>query len=372
MSVAPKAASAVTFREARFDDYKQVAAIQARRGLAPKSFEEWQHLWVNNPLYKKLAAWHLGWVAENEDGEIVGYAGHIPLSYEFRGREIIAAAAHGLSIDRLYRGKGVYLLRRHVMDELTDVVLTSNTNPNSARLCDAMCSRVPTGNWSQAAFWIVNYRKFLDSALGKKGWPKWLSLPASAALVARDRLTTTGTWMLRDGRSKVENCEGFDERFDRFWEKLREANPNKFLATRSREVLQWHFQYSLARNRVWVVTAEDNSGMTGYAIFCRKDLPAIGLTRARLIDFQVLNDNVEMLIPMLSRAFRRCQDEGVHMLEAFGFAPAKQRVIESLKPYHRQFAAWIYFYRARDRALAKELEDGAVWDPCQFDGDSTL
>lgn len=360
----------VTLREARFDDFIAIESVQARNGLVAKNHEEWQHLWIDNPLYRKLAHWHIGWVAESEDGKIVGYVGHVPLSYEFKGRQIVAACAHGLVIDSSHRGNGVYLLKCHLSDKYTDVVLTSTANPNSGRHLDVLCSRVPTGNWSEAAFWITSHHGFAESILRRRRWPEWLSWPASAALALRDRASKPRIWRPKEDKSEIQVCSGFDERFDTFWEALKQAYPDRLLATRSREFLQWHFKYALARNEVWIVTA-GAPRISAYAIFCRQDNRAIGLKRVRLIDFQALSPDSELLIPMLAWAFRRCQGEGIHMLEAFGFRPEKQQWIDSLRPY-RRLAFWSYFYRARDKTLGRQLEDPAVWDPTHFDADSTL
>ncbi|MGB9254840.1 MAG: hypothetical protein WCC25_08405 [Candidatus Korobacteraceae bacterium] len=364
-------ASPVVFREARFEDYEDVAAVQSRNRLSFKSREEWKRLWIENPAYKQVSQWHLGWVAQNQDGKTVGYVGHVPLSYEFRGQRIIAACAYGLVIDRDYRGHGVHLLRRHLSDKCTDVVLTSTANVNSGELCDALCSRVPTGNWGETAFWITNYRGFAASGLRSTFWPNWLARPGSVALALRDAMSKDRGWTRIQSTCALELVSGFDERFDAFWNALKQAFPERFLATRSTESLQWHFKDALARGTLWILTAGD-SPMRAYAVFCRDDNSAIGLTRVRLIDFQTLDPNAIGLESMIAWAFRRCQEQGIHMLEAFGLRPEKERVINGLSPYRRKLDFWCYFYRVRDKGLAQQLRDPTVWDPSLFDADSAL
>ena len=250
MAISPNGvAPAVVFRDAHFEDYEAIASVQFRNGLTAKPLEQWKHLWIENPVYKNLTQWHDGWVAENADGKIVGYVGHVPLSYEFGGRQIVAACAHGLSIDAVHRGYGVHLLKRHLSDKYTDVVLTSTASPDSAPLLDVLCSRVPTGNWGEAAFWITNHHGFAASVLRTRHWPQWLSWPASAALAPWDRVSNPLATMRTDGKSEIKICSNFDERFDTFWESLKRAYPDRFLATRSREVLQWHFKYALAQRQ---------------------------------------------------------------------------------------------------------------------------
>ena len=74
------------FREATFEDYAQVSALESEYGLQTKSLEEWRHLWIHNPVYRQLPEWPIGWVCENEDDQIVGCIANIPLRYEFGDR----------------------------------------------------------------------------------------------------------------------------------------------------------------------------------------------------------------------------------------------------------------------------------------------
>jgi hypothetical protein len=174
--------------------------------------------------------------------------------------------------------------------------------------------------------------------------------------------------------SEVRLCSDFDQRFDVFWQELQQAYPNRLLATRSREVLDWHFKYALAGNRVWIWTLNEaaSSRILAYAIFCRGDNPQIHLKRMCLTDFQSLNGDHEVLVPMLSSALRKCKEEGIHMLEAFGFRPDKQCVIDRTAPYRRRLRAWAYFYRTANPELRDQLQQVDVWDPSQFDGDASL
>lgn len=57
----------------------------------------------------------------------------------------------------------------------------------------------------------------------------------------------------------IEFCDGFDERFDSFWNGLRAKNQNKLLAVRSRHAFEWHFQFALREQRLWIATDGDAS-----------------------------------------------------------------------------------------------------------------
>ena len=43
-------AKALKLREARFEDYSGVCALESKFHLVAKSNEDWTHLWVDNPV----------------------------------------------------------------------------------------------------------------------------------------------------------------------------------------------------------------------------------------------------------------------------------------------------------------------------------
>src|SRR5579864_5039183 len=93
----------VKIREASFEDYPQIVALESKYGLETKCNEEWKHLWCNNPAYRQYQkSLPIGWVLEGEDRTIVGSLGNIPLFYEFEGRRLLASVAHAWVIDVPY------------------------------------------------------------------------------------------------------------------------------------------------------------------------------------------------------------------------------------------------------------------------------
>jgi len=361
----------VKTREAVLGDYAQIAALGVRNGLDPKKREEWEHLWVNNPVFNRLPKWPIGWVAEN-DGEIVGYFGNIPVHYHFKGRDIVGASLYSTSLDAPFRGHAVLLIKRFLRwSHAVEYMVCTTANASSSKLIEATrAPHPPVGDWGNSVFWITNYDGFLAGAMEKTGLPKVLAYPASAALALWDKVTKPRSWMRQ--QCELQTCSGFDERFDVFWDELKRAYPERLLADRSRGALQWHFKYALEQKRVWILAFMDGPRIVAYAIFYRHDNRDINLKRVRLIDFQVLSGDTKLLVPMLAWALRRCQEEGIHMLEAYGFRPDKQSVIDGLAPYRRRLPSWFYFYKTWDKKLGEELKDPQVWDPSHYDGDSSL
>src|SRR4051812_13822250 len=64
-------AAALKIREASFDDYQAITALQERNGLATRSREQWQSLWMGNPVYERMHGnWPIGWVLQADEGVV--------------------------------------------------------------------------------------------------------------------------------------------------------------------------------------------------------------------------------------------------------------------------------------------------------------
>jgi hypothetical protein len=363
-----------TIREACFEDYPGIRALEVRYGLMSRDYEEWKNLWVNNPVYNQTRDWPIGWVLETKNKEIVGHIGNVPLSYEFCGHQIITTTGHALVVDPGYRGYSLPLLSCFYNQKNIDLFLGTTVNSSATKAHELFrARRVPVGVWNESSFWITDCPGFLASVLALKGMRllKPLAYPLSVGLQLKQTLSR---WAFKAGRNgtDISVCNTFDDRFDKFWYQLRRNRLHSLLATRSREMLEWHFQSALAQNRAWVVTLHNRHGINGYAIFYRQDKDAVHLKRLNLIDFQTLDGNNELLAPILCWAFEQCRSRGIHMLESIGFCPEKQRIIDELRPLKRKLSCWLYLYKTNDKVLAESLQDAQVWDPCGYDGDASL
>lgn len=360
-------------REANFDDYSEITRLQCEYQLATKQLEEWKHLWVDNPAQIK-AKLPIGWVLENLKHEIVGYLGNIPLFYEFQGETLLASVAHAWVVDERYRTYALQLLDRYFSQRAIDLFLNATVGPKACESFGVFqSSPAPVGDWNRASFWVTNYQQLVARWLTMKklSFVKPLSYLFTIGEAARDALQSqieTGKF----GNFGLRFCTGVDERFDCFWQQLRKSNHALLLGVRSQKTLEWHFRYALATNNAWIIVASQGGSITAYSVFFRHDNQTFGLKRVRLVDFQTLDGDLSVLAAMLKMALQRSRREGIHMLESIGFGPEKRKLITKLASYERKLPSWLYFYKARDKSLAVRLNDAAVWDPCQFDGDASL
>jgi hypothetical protein len=367
----------VRLRQASFEDYQQIASLQSHYFLKVDSFEEWEHLWLDNPLYRELQSnWSTGWVVEDHNRKIIGSVENIPLLYEFDGNRVIAATGRALVVEPAYRSASLLLLDRLINQPDVDLYLNNTVNKYSMGLVDFFeCKRVPVGRWDETAFWVTHYQECLEIFLLQKHCrlARPLSYPLSSIAFLVDRFLKRN---LHGGNVQVEVSPGFDERFDDFWRDLRRNNPRRLLAVRTREVLQWHFRKAFLSNQIWIATVvnSDSSGgsLAAYAIFLRNDNPELGLRRMLLVDYQSIDGNTELLSPILCWALRRCRNERIHILDSVGRWLEKGELFETFAPHRRTLDSWTYFYRAADPALAGSLRNRDAWAPSLFDGDSSL
>ncbi len=357
-------------REASFDDYHRIAALECSVGLKPRPPERWMRLWCENPAYHAIPGWPIGWVLEDH-GEIVGSIGNVPSIYHWRGRNYFAATLIGWAVDPRYRAFSLMLVAHHRRHPQTALHLVTTAGPMpQAVLTRLGWSKVPVGAWDHAAFWVTSYADALGAFFQHK-------LPRAAAaarllgapLAIADRIA-------RQRRFEID-CDlawepGFDPAFDAFWTELLKTRRATLLADRSARALKWHFGHALETGDAWVLTARRASRLAAYAIFERRDASSAGLRRMMLADFQTLAPDCPLASAMISRALERSRREGIHVLENLGCWMDAVQPLDLRTPNRRALPSWCYLYKAGDPELAAALEDSAAWYPTQYDGDATL
>lgn len=367
---------AVRCRLATLGDFERINALERRYRLGFRSYDEWSHMWVNNPVCKRAPNLPIGWVLEDPDGGIVGSIGSVPFGFEIQGREFIAGTSSAWVTEDGYRAYAPLLLERFLSQPDVDLHLGISPNGEAQPAVALHSQRVPVGVWDRAAFWVTNCWGFVESALEKRQvrFRSILRYPAWAAMVVhrslkRDALRAA---MRRRGRYEVATCTAFDLRFDELWQALRAAHPERLLFTRSREVLEWHFRYPFARKLAWISSVSDGDRLVAYAVFCRKDVSAIGLRRVRLIDYQSVDETDLPLMLILAETIDQCRRDGTAVLETIGWRLERGDLMARIAPYSRRLPSWQYFYSTSNPALLAMLKEPSAWNPMQYEGDPCI
>ena len=342
--------------------------------MLPESADTYSQIFLGNHQYFGGAALYpMGWVLETAHLQLVGHIGNIYLEYYLDGKRVISTCARSWVVDSDYRGRSLALLHAIWYQPNTDLLLNTTANVQASSVFAMKGAlKPPTGSYDRAAFWIIFHQEFVTSLLVKKTipFPKVLALPIGAVLSAVSWVRNIGRCYPKQ-HTYISEVDTIDERFDRFWEKLR-AQPNKLMCVRDRAAMAWRFDRPLRTGNAWIFSHENyDKEFTGYAVFLRQDSPEIGLRRMRLVDFQSEGDGAKFLHDVIEAALSRCHTESIHVLESVGFGNVRRKQIDALAPYQRQLPSWMFWYKvsAQNPELAKALMNPDVWDPCTYDGD---
>jgi hypothetical protein len=359
-------------RPARFDDYEQIARLEAALTPEASSPDDWRMLWHGSPLWPHLGKrWPIGWVLETEDREIVGCIGNIPLLYHLRGEHLMAASGRGWVVAPEYRGYALWLLDERFNQACVDLFIDTTIGPAASSAFNEFSNRIPVGDWETISYFITSYSAFATRAMRKLNLPlaRVLAPSAGAALRLKDVILGRGFPKTHSAYT-IESTDRFDSRFDAFWDELLRQNPDKLLAARDGATLSWHYSVPMRRGRLWILTASQNRQLRAYCIFKRHGATA-DVRRMRLVDYQTIDRDVDLLPDFLTVALRKCVAEDVCVLDKPGIGVGRTHAFDTLAPYRRK-QTWPYFYRAIDGGLAVELRQPKFWDPGEYDGDASI
>jgi len=359
-------------RIARFGDYEQIARLEQSHGLSTAPVADWKGYWTNNPLWPKVKDhWPIGWVLEDRDGNIVGSLCNIPSLSYLHGQELICANGRAWAVDKAYRGVALWLFGEYFAQERCDLFINTTVNALSARSFSSLSTRVPVGDWQSAAYFITDYRGFARAILSREHvpLPSAMAPLAAAALRAKDSFKASPP--AGGFRGEVQSIDHFDSRFDKFWQELHLRKEQMLLASRDRQTLQWHFKLQLKSRQLWIFAAARNELLRGYCIFKRQDAPN-NLRRMRLVDFQSIEPDANILNAVVDAALTKCQSEGMHLLELVGLGMPRLAAFEHRAPWKRTLPSWLFYYKANNAALEAQLREPRMWDPSLYDGDASL
>lgn len=371
-------------RTARLDDYEKIRQLALAHSLNFPPPEDWRSLWLDNPLMARLGKdWPIGWVLETATGEIVGNFGIVSSLYTFRGHDLISAAGRFWFVTAPYRGFALQLMDEYLNQPGVDLFINNAVSAPALGTFSRLLERIPLGDWESMSYFVAGYR-----GLAKKGlhtlrvpFAEALAYPAGAILRLKDAICNKPLPKAAASFT-IEARDRFDSLFDVFWDELRRQNPEKLLAERSSRALAWHFGSPLRRRRLWIFTASRNEQLRAYCTLTRQDhpfsLPPLphnetqGLRGMRLVDYQSVEPDADLLPALLASALGRCAKEDVDILENFGRGVPKMRALDDCAPYRKKLSNWKFFYSAADAGLNTELRAARFWDPSAYDGEASF
>jgi hypothetical protein len=334
------------------DDYDQIRRLALAHSLDFPPPEHWQSLWRENPLMRRLGKdWPIGWVLENECGDIVGNFGSIASLYTFAGNELISAAGRFWFVTAPYRGFALQLMDEYLSQPGVDLFINNAVSKPALETFSRLLQPVPLGQWDTMSYFNSTPRAVPD-------------------------------FQKSVGSYTIDAADRFDSRFDIFWDELRHENANRLLAQRTSEALSWHFAIPMNSRRLWVFTASRGDRLRAYCTLTRQDCPFSlpplplenlhGPTSMRLVDYQTIENETDLLPLLLWSVLERCIKEQIDILENFGRDVPKMHALDNSAPFQQALSNWKFFFLAVEPGLLEKLSAPECWDPSAYDGEASF
>lgn len=364
-------------REATFSDFDAVMRLKKRCGLAADSIENWNRLWLDNPVLAAIAVRHpIGWVLE-ADQEIVGYLGNISLECRYGKKTLRAVTSHGFAVDPPYRAVALSLASAFYRQKSVDLFIASSAIESTGKMSLAFkCALLPQPGYDTVLFWVLRPYSFARVLLKKLAVRPifasiacvFVALALTSDKVLRRRFPRRISDVLTVSEGGVESIR---DDIEALWaDKLQEGT--RLYADRSPEVLRWHFQIPGDRGSVRVLRCYANRKLKGYAVVRTDKDCRDGTRRSVIADLIAKQDDPEVVRAIWVAAYEHAKAQGSDVLEVQGYPSNIRTVSSDWHPYRRKYPACPYNYRATDPELHKALSDPASWYACPYDGDGTL
>lgn len=367
----PKPPSA-RVREVTSDDLEGVASLHRSLGLGRRAASAWNWIWEQNPARREGGA--RGWVLE-QDGEIGGYLGSIPLAYRFRHSAVRAVAATAFAVVPRFRAHTLQLTSQFFRQPDVDLCLITTANPPAAQVFGAFRARpIPQPHIETFLFWVSDPRRFVESSVRRLGAPK--ALASTAGWVGGPLLQLEGLVRGRGPRSPHGRVEvewtpadeigiDFDALFD-----AEARGRRQLLRVRDSQQLRWQLTGDPRDRDYQVFCAHRNGQLVGYAVAWNEWVEDLGFLRTRLVDLFAARDAPEVVDELLLQACAYTRSSGSHALELRGFPPAVRGRFERLLPRQRPTPGSTSLFRARREDLRQALEAPEAWYVTMVDGDT--
>ncbi len=374
-------AQSITLREATLADCVEVSRMLRGLGLQfpsdpAKSQRYWEWLWIDNPA--RVHNSHMppiGWVMESK-GHPVGFFGNIPMRYRLNDQTLLVAVASSWGVEREFRTHTNELAKLYFSQKPVDMFLGTTTGKAVGRIFGRFAMMLmPQRDYDTVFYWVLDAAGFLRAALRRKHSHAMVTMaaslaggPALAAVIhLQGRVVGKRIRSLDPERIQLE---AVDDEFDDLWR--RKASEGRLYSYREAADLRWHFSPHAKAGTLTVLRCRQRGVLSGYLMLVREEAASIGLTRAKIVDLFVADDDPAVIDALISAAASVASEQKCHVLEAVGFPASIRAQLKRYKPFTRRFAYFPIHFKAQSPVLQSALMSEHAWYPTLYDGDSSL
>ncbi|WP_440952386.1 hypothetical protein [Methanococcoides sp. FTZ1] len=236
-----------------------------------RRFDMW---WTNNPWMDQAIPY--GWVIEEDESEIVGFLGNIPVKYQIKGEDDIAVAATSLYVRPSVRGvTSIRLTLSFDRQEHFRLLLHTTPNEVAAKIYSKFGASEMDVPFKNMEYWhIRDYGKMYDLYVQTNLTSHSLRPLIEASVFPIKLISPFFRWFtdkmsfkLQPDHYKCSVATDCDDSFTELWEKNRKENVTTLC--RDAETLRWLYFSEAVADKRYVVRCVDtqNGELVGYLVF---------------------------------------------------------------------------------------------------------
>ena len=367
--------SKIIVRDAVLDDESEVQNLCFRNGLKrEKSKNAWGWIWGKNRFYN--SDWTLGWVLETDE-KIVGFIGNIPRCYTFKGKELLAGVARAFVVDEKYRSHSLKLIAKFFKQANADVLIFSSANQDAATIYSfAGADKIPQSDYNKDLFWIISPIAFIFSLLRKKGVSSKISSLISwliGPLLLIEKKLRNRWKSIKSHKIEIITLDKLAVDINQLWSYTQRTNPEKLLALRDREAIEWQFINQSAIQRKPIVFAiYMHEKLYGYVIAMQKHSPEVALKRIVITDIMVRDNDHALINDLVKAVYFYAEENKMAMVQLTGFPKDIRLALNKLHPFKHSVVHDRFLYFTKRSDLKSDLAQEKIWYASTFDGDSSI
>ena len=364
----------MVIREVTYQDYHQIEKLVKKHELKIYDQSNWELIWKNNPHIKeKKIKWAPGWVIE-ENENIVGHVGNIPVEYHYKSKSYIGSIISCWVVDEKFRYLSIKLLQKFNSQKDIHFSIGTTSNNKTAKALSALgWKKNPMEEYSEKLYAILDQKNLVKAYLKKKKINlNNFFINVICFITNFIFYKKINHWKKIKTNKEIVIYKKFNEKFDIFWNKSKEFNKDTFMFSRKKEWINWHLNYHFKNTEAWILAEEDNNEILGYCICLSKHNDEIDLKKVILIDLVSLNNNNDTLLNLLIHSIKIAAKRNFHLFEIVGFNKKKREVIKKIKPFLRKSSFCPFYFYTNKLELNEILQKKDSWDSSILDGDSVI
>ncbi len=358
-------------RDAKFEDYLEIKNLANKFNIKVYSKRNWEDIWKNNPYLKnENKNWTIGWVLE-KDNKIVGHLGNIPTQYIHDQKTYNGSIISCWVVEPEYRLHSIRLIKEYNAQPNIDFCLATTSNNKTAKALRAFgWQKMPYEKYDIKLNIILNFKRVFNSYIKRKFKKDNFFFKVIYKILSVFLYTKINNWKKFKTNKKFEIFKKFDNQFDKFWEKIKLENKNKFLFNRSSEWINWHLNTKIQENESFILAIKEDNQIIGYAICVNKYDSSVNMKKAVLVDLMLLKKNEQSAFDLILSCIEESLKKDCHLFQMVGFDDEKRKFMYKLNPFVRKNEFSPYLFKSENFALRSFLQNKNSWYPNELEGDS--